>query len=97
MTQQKKLRVQLARKLRKASKGVSFSAAHKAARLFVSGRAQYESPADLVDTLVSLGLTAGYVIDFRPDPVLRVQYYFVTVFVGDYEYCTYDFSYGADY
>lgn len=97
MTQMKKQRVQLARKLRKASKGVSFSAAHKAARLFVSGRAQDESPMDLVDLLVSLGLPAKSVVDYRPDPVLKVQYYFVTVFVGDYEYCTYDFSYGDDY
>ena len=97
MTQQKKRRVQLARKLRKAAKGVSFSAAHKAARIFVSGRAQEESPTDLVDLLVSLGLPARSVVDYRPDPVLRVQFYFVTVFVGEYEYCTYDFSYGADY
>ena len=94
---QKKQRVKLARKLRKADKGVSFSAAHKAARIFVSGRAQDESPADLVDLLLSLGLPARSVTDYRPDPVLKVQYYFVTVFVGDYEYCTYDFSYGADY
>ena len=94
---QKKQRVKLARKLRKASKGVSFSAAHKAARLFVSGRAQDESPADLVDLLVGLGLPARSVVDYYPDPVLKIQYYFVTVFIGDYEYCTYDFSYGADY
>ena len=97
MTQKKKLRVQLARKLKKASKEVSFSAAHKAARLFVSGRAQDESPMDLVALLVSLGLPARMVTDYRPDPVLRVTYHFVTVFVGDYEYCGYDFSYGADY
>ena len=97
MTQQKKLRVQLARKLRKASKDVTFSAAHKAARLFVSGRAQDESPMDLVDLLVSLGLPARSVVDDYPDPVLKIQYYFVKVFVGDYEYCSYDFSYGDDY
>ena len=97
MTQQKKLRVQLAKKLRKSAKGVSFSAAHKAARLLVSGRAQYESPTDLVDLLVSFGLPARSVVDYRPDPVLRIQYYFVTVFIGDYEYCSYDFSYGDDY
>ena len=94
---QKKLRVKLARKLRKASKEVSFSAAHKAARLFVSGRAQDESPMDLVALLVSLGLPARSVTDYRPDPVLKVQYHFVTVFIGDCEYCGYDFSYGADY
>ena len=52
---------------------------------------------DLVDLLVSLGLPAKSVVDYRPDPVLKVQYYFVTVFVGDYEYCSYDFSYGDDY
>ena len=97
MTQQKKLRVQLAKKLRKSAKGISFSAAHKAARLFVSGKSQDESPTDLVDLLVSFGLPARSVTDYRPDPVLKVQYYFVTVFVGDYEYCTYDFSYGDDY
>ena len=94
---QKKLRVQLARKLRKASKEVSFSAAHKAARLFVSGRAQDESPMDLVALLVDLGLPARSVTDYRPDPVLKVTYWFETVFIGDYEYCGYDFSYGADY
>ena len=94
---QKKLRVQLARKLRKASKDVTFSAAHKAARLFVSGRAQDQGPMDLVALLVDLGLPARMVTDYRPDPVLKVQYHFVTVFVGDYEYCGYDFSYGADY
>ena len=94
---QKKLRVKLARKLRKASKEVSFSAAHKAARLFVSGRAQDESPMDLVALLVSLGLPARSVTDYRPDPVLKVQYHFVTVFIGDYEYCGYDFSCGDDY
>ena len=97
MTQQKKLRVKLARKLRKADKSVSFSAAHKAARLFVSGRAQDESPMDLVSLLLDLGLPARMVTDYRPDPVLKVQYHFVTVFVGDYEYCSYDFSCGADY
>ena len=97
MTQQKKLRVKLARKLRKADKSVSFSAAHKAARLFVSGRAQDESPMDLVALLVELGLPARMVTDYRPDPVLKVQYHFVTVFVGDYEYCGYDFGYGDDY
>lgn len=97
MTQQKKLRVKLARKLRKADKSVSFSAAHKAARLFVSGRAQDESPMDLVSLLLDLGLPARSVTDYRPDPVLKVQYYFVTVFVGTYEYCSYDFSYGDDY
>ena len=97
MTQQKKLRVQLARKLRKASKDVSFSAAHKAARLFVSGRAQDESPMDLVALLVSFGLPARSVTDYRPDPVLKVTYWFETVFIGDYEYCGYNFSYGADY
>ena len=97
MTQQKKLRVQLARKLRKADKSVSFSAAHKAARLFVSGRAQDESPMDLVALLVDLGLPARSVTDYRPDPVLKVTYWFETVFIGDYEYCGYDFSYGADY
>ena len=94
---QKKLRVKLARKLRKAAKGVSFSAAHKAARLFVSGRAQDMGPMDLVALLVELGLPARSVTDYRPDPVLKVQYHFVTVFIGDYEYCGYDFSYGADY
>lgn len=94
---QKKLRVQLARKLRKATKGVSFSAAHKAARLFVSGRAQDMGPMDLVALLVKLGLPARSVTDYRPDPVLKVQYHFVTVFIGDYEYCGYDFSYGDDY
>ena len=94
---QKKQRVKLARKLRKASKEVSFSAAHKAARLFVSGRAQDESPMDLVSLLLDLGLPARMVTDYRPDPVLKVQYHFVTVFVGDYEYCSYDFSCGADY
>ena len=94
---QKKQRVKLARKLRKASKGVSFSAAHKAARLFVSGRAQDQSPMDLVALLVSFGLPARMVTDYRPDPVLRVTYHFVTVLVEDYEYCGYDFSYGADY
>ena len=94
---QKKLRVQLARKLRKASKDVSFSAAHKAARLFVSGRAQDESPMDLVALLVSLGLPARMVTDYRPDPVLKVQYCFVTVFIAEYKYCSYDFSYGDDY
>ena len=97
MTQQKKLRVQLARKLRKASKGVSFSAAHKAARLFVSGRAQDQGPMDLVALLVEFGLPARSVVDYYPDPVLKIEYYFVKVFVGDYEYCTYDFSYGDDY
>jgi hypothetical protein len=97
MAQQKKLRVKLARKLRKASKDVSFSAAHKAARLFVSGRAQDESPMDLVSLLLDLGLPARMVTDYRPDPVLKVQYHFVTVFIGDYEYCGYDFSYGDDY
>lgn len=97
MTQQKKLRVQLAKKLRKASKDVTFSAAHKAARLFISGRAQDESPTDLVTLLVSLGLPARSVTDYRQDPVLRVQFYFVTVFIADYEYCSYDFSYGDDY
>ena len=94
---QKKLRVKLARKLRKAAKGVSFSAAHKAARLFVSGRAQDMGPMDLVALLVELGLPARSVTDYRPDPVLNVQYHFVTVFIGEYEYCGYDFSYGADY
>ena len=94
---QKKLRVKLARKLRKASKEVSFSAAHKAARLFVSGRAQDESPMDLVALLVSMGLPARMVTDYRPSPVLRIQYHFVTVFIGDYEYCGYDFSCGDDY
>ena len=94
---QKKLRVQLARKLRKADKSVSFSAAHKAARLFVSGRAQDESPMDLVALLMEMGLPARSVTDYRPDPVLHIQYHFVTVFVGDYEYCVYDFSCGDDY
>ena len=94
---QKKLRVKLARKLRKAAKGVSFSAAHKAARLFVSGRAQDMGPMDLVALLVELGLPARSVTDYRPDPVLKVTYWFETVFIGDYEYCGYDFSYGADY
>ena len=94
---QKKQRVKLARKLRKADKSVSFSAAHKAARLFVSGRAQDESPMDLVSLLVELGLPARMVTDYRPDPVLKVQYHFVTVFIGDYEYCSYDFSCGDDY
>ena len=97
MTQQKKLRVKLARKLRKADKSVSFSAAHKAARLFVSGRAQDMGPMDLVALLVSLGLPARSVTDYRPDPVLRIQYHFVTIFIGDYEYCGYDFSCGDDY
>ncbi len=94
---QKKQRVKLARKLRKADKSVSFSAAHKAARLFVSGRAQDESPMDLVSLLLGLGLPARMVTDYRPSPVLRIQYHFVTVFIGDYEYCGYDFSCGADY
>ena len=94
---QKKQRVKLARKLRKADKSVSFSAAHKAARLFVSGRAQDQGPIDLVALLVGMGLPAKMVTDYRPDPVLKVQYYFITVFVGTYEYCTYDFSYGDDY
>ena len=94
---QKKQRVKLARKLRRADKSVSFSAAHKAARLFVSGRAQDQGPIDLVALLVGIGLPAKMVTDYRPDPVLKVQYHFVTVFVGDYEYCTYDFSYGDDY
>ena len=94
---QKKQRVKLARKLRKAAKGISFSAAHKAARLFASGRAQDQGPIDLVALLVGMGLPAKMVTDYRPDPVLKVQYHFVTVFVGDYEYCTYDFSYGDDY
>ena len=94
---QKKQRVKLARKLRKADKSVSFSAAHKAARLFVSGRAQDESPMDLVALLVELGLPARMVTDYRPAPVLKIQYHFVTVFVGDYEYCSYDFSCGDDY
>lgn len=94
---QKKMRVQLARKLRKATKGVSFSAAHKAARLFVSGRAQDMAPMDLVTLLISLGLPARHVTDYRPDPVLKITYWFETVFIGDYEYCGYGFSYGADY
>lgn len=94
---QKKLRVKLARKLRKSAKGVSFSAAHKAARLFVSGRAQDMGPMDLVALLVELGLPARSVTDYRPDPVLKVTYWFETVFIGDYEYCGYDFSYGDDY
>ena len=94
---QKKLRVQLARKLRKATKGVPFSAAHKAARLFVSGRAQDMGPRDLVALLISLGLPARSVTDYRPDPLLKVTYWFETVFIGDYEYCGYDFSYGDDY
>ena len=93
----KKQRVQLAKKLRKSSKEVSFSAAHKAARLFVSGRAQDESPMDLVALLVELGLPARSVTDYRPDPVLKVTYWFEIVFIGDYEYCVYDFSYGDDY
>ena len=97
MTQQKKLRVQLAKKLRKASKDVTFSAAHKAARLLVSGRAQYESPADLVALLESYGLPARLVTEYRESGVLTVTYWFERVFVGDYEYCSYDFSYGADY
>ena len=94
---QKKQRVKLARKLRKASKEVSFSAAHKAARLFVSGRAQDESPMDLVSLLVEMGLPARMVTDYRPSPVLKIQYHFVTVFVAEYEYCSYDFSCGDDY
>ena len=65
--------------------------------MFTSGRAQEESPMDLVSLLVELGLPARSVTDYRPDPVLKVTYWFVTVFIGDYEYCSYDFSYGADY
>ena len=97
MTQMKKQRVQLAKKLRKADKSVSFSAAHKAARLFVSGRAQDQGPRDLVDLLIELGLPARSVTEYRSDPVLKITYWFERVFIGDYEYCSYDFSYGADY
>ena len=97
MTQMKKQRVQLAKKLRKADKSVSFSAAHKAARLFISGRAQDQGPRDLVDLLIELGLPARSVTEYRSDPVLKITYWFERVFIGDYECCSYDFSYGADY